>query len=56
LAYKCRTDRLVDALEGQDAVSEILIFPVGIKEGATNGEELAAWMFTKDMIKEVYGY
>ena len=53
-AYKSRSDSLINALESEDSVSQIAVFAVGIKEGSLDGDKSTTWVFTENVVKEIW--
>lgn len=52
--YQSRTNGLIDALECQDAVSKVFKVALLIEERAAERKQVAARIFTQQMVKEVY--
>ena len=52
--YNSRTNSLVNALEGQNAIAQVLVLSILVKERPSDRQELFAGIFTKDVIQEIY--
>lgn len=52
--YNSGTNSLVNALEGQNSVSQVLVLSILVKERPSDCQELLARIFTKDVIQEIY--
>lgn len=52
--YNGRSNGLVNALESENAISQVLVLSVLIEEGSFDSQEFLTRVFTKNVVKKVY--